>query len=834
MELKEALATAQRVVDEQRHGVLVVTLRQATVSSPRISAHVHRYGEQQPGPSIVQSIEHADHGFVKPEHPSFELYRIQRKYQKRRSEDELDEEDYLLLDPEASPLYDHTSCGTVTVEGFGLEYWGAEKVFKRVPHPPNPNRGHHGAVPDLTWDPATLLCRIDGVRHATHPAEDPKEQIAAITDCVGSDVWRYFAGFSVDAGQRILRFLYAYHHEQGDLSELSILSQLATEFEQDRFSGGPWPFWVLMAMSRELALRLALGCTSTDSTARGRVAGLTASILASLILSERWLQNTEIYLGPPRSLRRDVRDAMARGVTERERTRAKHLIRRAETANDRGDITAATDLYRDAVWVNIGNYEPGQARAEWLLTIPNYKGAASEAAALQLMDPSRLAGYIILGKACMGYKNYARAQEAFQKAADLAESVEQKEPVLEQLASAETASRAELQAIEQESDEKRKRALVRDKNIADWDPWGKTIGIRPIKHQQQLDGLFLFAERMKWPYLAEARASVQKSCQDWLEFAEPIYYVQMDWLFAVVLPGQRFAHLLMTTLIYSTPTLERIMAMSLSPETGLVLPECSYWRTRSVLGRVFAGLPGVTALNGWVGPCPVGTLDTPVDETPPAHCLVTTWHFNPASALLPPPTSDSPTDPLLNSKQNLVQLRQITDQSEWIALAPPTSESTGPAWNMEPFTLRRWQQHDPDNLKSIWLWTAALEFVQEGETRNRITFQLDFNPVFVSLPTCSLPEGETVHRIHRRELDRYKTKHVSVSQLMHFEPRTDDRGEVVVINATAPGAEVVARAWCAQYGRAAIIRKAGSACFSCAIKAASKYGLRVEILIWVS
>jgi hypothetical protein len=191
-------------------------------------------------------------------------------------------------------------------------------------------------------------------------------------------------------------------------------------------------------------------------------------------------------------------------------------------------------------------------------------------------------------------------------------------------------------------------------------------------------------------------------------------------------------------------------------------------------------------------------------------------------------------DPLVDSKQNLAQLRQITDQSEWITLVPPTCESTDPAWNMEPFTLRRWQQHDPDDPKSIWLWTAALEFVQEGETGNRITFQLDFNPVFVSLSACSLPVGETVHRVHRRELDRYKTKHVSVSGLMHFEPRADDRDEVVVIKATAPGAEVVARAWCAQYRTAAIIRKAGGACFSCAVKAASQYGLRVEVLIWVS
>jgi hypothetical protein len=115
-----------------------------------------------------------------------------------------------------------------------------------------------------------------------------------------------------------------------------------------------------------------------------------------------------------------------------------------------------------------------------------------------------------------------------------------------------------------------------------------------------------------------------------------------------------------------------------------------------------------------------------------------------------------------------------------------------------------------------------------------VKFQVDFNPVFVTPPPCSLPERETVPRLHRRELERYKTNHVLVSELLHFNPRTVDRGEVVVINATAPGAEVVARAWCAQFGRAAIIRKAGGACFSCAVKAASRYGLRAEVLIWVS
>ncbi|KAL2782845.1 hypothetical protein BJX66DRAFT_319726 [Aspergillus keveii] len=582
-----------------------------------------------------------------------------------------------------------------------------------------------------------------------------------------------------------------------------------------------WRF-LIMAMSRKLALRLAMGGTCTDYGPRSGVAALTTPILAHLIISERWMSNTEIYL----VLRRDVREAIARGITERDRSRARQFIRRAEKANDRGNITAATHLYKDAVWVNIANYEPIQARAEWLLTLKNYKGAASEVATLQFMDPSCLAGYIILGQACMGYKNYARAKEAFQKAADRAESVEEKATILEQLASAEAASRAQVQAIEQERDEKRKRILVREKTVAAWDPWGKAIRIRPIKHLQQLEGLLLFAERIKWPYLAEARVSAQKSCQDWLDWVQPISHVQMDWLFAVVLPGQRFAHLLMTTLIYSTPTLAKVMTMSQSPETGLVLPECSYWRTRSVLGRVFAGLPGVTALNGWVGPCPVATLESPGNEPSLEHCLVTTWYFNPASALLLAP-ADSSTDPVVDTNRNLAQLHEITDPLEWIALVPPTSQSADAAWNMESYTLRRWQRHEPNNLESIWMWTAKLEFVQE-QTGNRIASQLDFNPVFVTLPHCSLYERQTIHKIHRRELGRYRLKHVSISELVHLKPGIKRHGEVIVINATGPGADVVARAWCAQHGRAAIIRKAGGACFLCAVKAASSYGLRLK------
>ena len=42
-----------------------------------------------------------------------------------------DDEDYVLLDPEAHPKYEHAHPGTVTVGGFGLECWEHEEMKPR-------------------------------------------------------------------------------------------------------------------------------------------------------------------------------------------------------------------------------------------------------------------------------------------------------------------------------------------------------------------------------------------------------------------------------------------------------------------------------------------------------------------------------------------------------------------------------------------------------------------------------------------------------------------------------------------------------------------------------
>ena len=55
----------------------------------------------------------------------------------------------------------------------------------------------------------------------------------------------------------------------------------------------------------------------------------------------------------------------------------------------------------------------------------------------------------------------------------------------------------------------------------------------------------------------------------------------------------------------------------------------------------------------------------------------------------------------------------------------------------------------------------------------------------------------------------------------------------MVINATGNGGQVVARAWCAERGKnAVVVRGSGGPCFVCAVKAASIKGLGIGVVIW--
>jgi hypothetical protein len=93
----------------------------------------------------------------------------------------------------------------------------------------------------------------------------------------------------------------------------------------------------------------------------------------------------------------------------------------------------------------------------------------------------------------MGSKIYQRAQEAFSQALN----EEERGAILEEIAKAEAASATQMREIDKETNEKQKRALVQAKEDIKWKTPGQTIRLLPSKYERQLEGLLLFAERIK-------------------------------------------------------------------------------------------------------------------------------------------------------------------------------------------------------------------------------------------------------------------------------------------------------------------------------------------------
>ena len=60
----------------------------------------------------------------------------------------------------------------------------------------------------------------------------------------------------------------------------------------------------------------------------------------------------------------------------------------------------------------------------------------------------------------------------------------------------------------------------------------------------------------------------------------------------------------------------------------------------------------------------------------------------------------------------------------------------------------------------------------------------------------------------------------------------EDGAGCMVVNATADGAEVLARAWCCEKGKSAVVNGQSAACFACAVRCVQM--LFLDVLIWTS
>lgn len=249
---------------------------------------------------------------------------------------------------------------------------------------------------------------------------------------------------------------------------------------------------------------------------------------------------------------------------------------------------------------------------------------------------------------------------------------------------------------------------------------------------------------------------------------------------------------------------------------------------------------------GWIGPCP------PVEFSPslagsfnPRHIRLKARRIAPVK---PVPDDnvvhlggryDRYEDTRPRTDEDLpAYVAEMTTDDSYVTPEPPVKQLS--TVSVQMIKLKKLPLDISVNKKKSLSKEDDVE--QEAEFRASIVFQVDnneapvtytlyTNPLFVTPPPCyGGPKGP--HEVHLRELKRFQKEPWTVERLKDHVPDDDEDGGIMVVNATGRGAEVLARAWCSERGKNAVIRREGGPCYVCSMRCATM--VDVGVVVWVS
>jgi len=605
---------------------------------------------------------------------------------------------------------------------------------------------------------------------------------------------------------------------------------------------GIWNFLRQVIVAWELTTRL-------NNLGGGGYTGFTPRILATLIIADLWLKHVRIILTDATIPIGDLK----KPESPAEKAKGEEFKKKGDEAWKRKDYQAASDLYTEAMKVDLTDavYRCNRAAAE--LALEHWENAEEDAHVATQLDPKYAKAWSRLGMARLKLGCGKQAEKAYEMALRVA-GKDATAAMRQGLADAKAKINETVKAINDETDQAKRHAMRSDFLEEDFENFGKVPELHSVIHEQQVEGLLLFAAKLKWPYINEVRDYAEDVYSE-LRGGRTVNIHLHDWLFGLVLPGKWFAFKIMSALILSTSSIRDKVGVAHYYECGLSLPTCSYWRCRSVLSRVLGCLPGVQGLCGWIGPCPPIEFEPSIEDSrKPRHIRALARNISPFNHksdindrdhVYDWDDRDHATNIQPNEEIN-PYMADMKDSSRWIVPEPPVHDIS--VCQLKSIKLRKLpldvnikasrnsiQDLDVENETK---YRASLEFIIDDNPDCPITYKLLTNPVFVTPPPCR-PGPKGPHEVHFRELPLYQKNIWSIEQLKdHTQWDDSDSGsesghDVMIINATGKGAEVLARAWCSERGRNAIIRRAGGPCFVCAVRAAGKRGLGLGTLIWV-
>lgn len=602
---------------------------------------------------------------------------------------------------------------------------------------------------------------------------------------------------------------------------------------------GIWNLLYQIILAKELALRLG------HKGSGGSYSGYTQRVLAALIVQDLWLRNIGITVVDAKISPQDVGRPLITSIVERNKVEA--LKEKGNEAFKNGQWQKAVDFYTEALKLDRSNAIYYSNRSAALLSLERFKEAVIDAYTATQLDPKYAKAWSRLGLAEFKLGHESRAQRAYERAIEI--SGADSTALMEQgLVDAKAKIDADIKAIKEEKDEEKKDQLRKNLLDQDWDLTCKVYEVHSRVHQQQVEGLLLFAERMAWPYINEVR-----------DYAEDVYgnlrsggSVPLhlhDWLFGMTLPGKWMSFKIMAALVLCTPSISAGLNIAQYYDCGVSLLKKSYWRVRTVLGRVLGCLPNVISLCGWVGPCLV-----PIEFIPPlsedakrkpryihlnARTFSSTTGYDDDDDVIYIGRYDYNDAILLQPDEDLEDwIAAIEDSDKWVCPQPPLREFV--TCTIKSIRLKKLPSDiniatqmaskglSEEEVEAKTEYRASIVFSMDNN-EDTVTYTLYTNPVFITPPPCH----SGPHEVHARELSRYQKDVWIVDRLKDHTPEDFDN-DVMIINATGKGTEVIARAWCAERGKNAVIRRTGGPCFVCSVRAAGKGGLGMGVLIWVS
>ena len=522
-DLEKRLDAVELFWAQKADGALSVSMIGPNSYAARVTALVDWEGQNGEDRSSLWDDE--DKGFVGAYHAAFELYRKREpiKRQRRKRYGDSNDEDSVLFDPESNPRYENVNPGTITVEGFALEGWDYEEQFGK--------RRAQTIIVSTADSPSIsasrILRRLDQLRNDPEKLGwYPETDELNLDDFLCAGNTNFHPG---DAWKPIHRIgdLYRTLNRTDICIDFTLQSSITSEWSlvKDLDGHGLWNFCWQIIVAKELSRRM-------EDYPDASISGLTSRVLASLIIADLWVENCEFIPRPTHITNEELKQA----ETPKDRAKAEDFKEKGNKALGAENFQEAVELYTKAMEIDLSNPIYRSNRSAALFSLGMYEDAYDDAWLATELDPKNAEAWARLGAAHLKLNDLEAAVQAYKTAIQIA-GKNVTAAMKQGLTNAKAKTEEAQNAFDNEKDVKKKHALRGELLDAPWHFRHKGLEFRSNVHERQVEGLLLFAERMKWPYLNEAR-----------DYAEDVYYNfrggaliphhLMDWVFGMMLPGK--------------------------------------------------------------------------------------------------------------------------------------------------------------------------------------------------------------------------------------------------------------------------------------------------------